>query len=70
MSGRGEGQIVKYYRRLSNVAFVIAGCFLIVALVLLTGAYTRMQNTAVVMLVGFGFFATLGAFLASDQHVI
>jgi hypothetical protein len=56
------------YRLISRAAFAIAIALLVVALLLLTGAYTRMQNVAVVLLIGFGVLATVGMFFAADPH--
>jgi preprotein translocase subunit SecF len=57
---------MKAYRLISRAAFTAAIALLAVALVLLTGSYARMQNIAVVLLIGFGFFATVGMFFAAD----
>jgi preprotein translocase subunit SecF len=56
------------YRLISRAAFTVAIALLVVALVLLTGSYTRMQNIAVVLLIGFGVLATVGMFFAADPH--
>ena len=56
------------YRLISRAAFTAAIALLVVALVLLTGSYTRMQNIAVVLLIGFGVLATVGMFFAADPH--
>lgn len=56
---------MKSYRLISYGAFAVAIALLVTALLLLTGSYTRMQNVAVVLLIGFGFFATVGMFFAA-----
>jgi hypothetical protein len=61
---------MKTYRRISYVAFAMAVGFIVVALMLLTGSYTRMQNVAVVLLVAFGVCATIGMFFAAKAEGI
>jgi hypothetical protein len=57
---------MKFFRLISNAAFAVAITLAVIALLLLTGSYTRMQNIAVVLLIGFGFFATVGMFFAAQ----
>jgi hypothetical protein len=61
---------MKTYRQISYAAFAIAAASLIAALMLLTGSYNRMQNVAVVLLVAFGIFATIGMFFAAKAEGI
>jgi Mn2+/Fe2+ NRAMP family transporter len=61
---------MKTYRQISYVAFAIAVALFVIALMLLTGSYTRMQNVAVVLLIGFGVCATIGMFFAAKAEGI
>jgi hypothetical protein len=64
-TANARASAMKTYRLISYGAFAIAAGFFVVALVMLTGSYTRMQNVAVVLLIAFGISATIGMFFAA-----
>jgi Mn2+/Fe2+ NRAMP family transporter len=61
---------MKTYRLISYAAFAVAVALIVAALMLLTGSYARMQNVAVVLLIGFGICATVGMFFAAKADGI